>query len=435
MSVTRPRATFVAGLVLGLLTLGLARTAAAGPSGIGGAIGTTVTTLTADDLLIVVQDASGSAFRDFDLQRFFNISNCQCNAPMKIFFTLSDSGFLKKASIPAGTIQFWIGSACNNITPELRSCRQLGSTQVLTSFANLGGVVVDTDVQTMSQNFGQPSTAVSGVDGGGVVSGTGPSGPDACNTGITFAQSIWALVTLSTNTVYDPAATLQVTIDLAPPPPPTNVIVGSGNEALVVNWTGIDTTTLDDLLGYQVLCDRGGELQVFPTGSFSSGIQTCIDPTVPFPTGLDAHVRGLDPLFACSNLLSTVTSSFRIKILENQVTYGVAVVAVDTRHNASAPMMIYGAPQKTLSFYDTYRNGSSTNNQPGDQSDPGRATGGYCAVAPHGRTISGAELAAVGLVIVAGGLALGTRRRRSRRGRRQKGREEGRDDENRRGPA
>ena len=398
-------------LLVALFGSGLSRTASA-QSGLGGSTGTTA--LTADDFTIVVQDAGGAALRDFDLQRYFNIANCECKLPIKIFFTLSSSGFAKKGSIPNGTIQFWVGTACNNVTASLRNCIQIGSTQVLTSFANLGGVVVDTDVQTLSQNFGQPAIPTPGVDAG-TISGTGPGGPDACTTGVAFAQNIWALVTQANSTVYDPAPTLVVNVDLAPPPPPTNVVAGSGNEALVVTWTGIDTTTLDDLLGYQLLCDRGGALQVFANGTYTSGIQTCIDPTVPIPDTLDSHILALDPKYICSPLLSTVTSSFRVKILENTVTYGVAVVAVDTHHNASQPFVVYQAPQKTLSFYDVYRNGDSANNQPGGQPDPGRANGGYCAVTPAGATSSRNQLAAAGLAIAAGLAWFGARRRRTHR--------------------
>ena len=399
------------GLLVFLLASGLTRVASA-QTGVGGATGTT--TLAAADLLIVVQSTPGSALPDFDLQRFFNISNCQCDTPAYVYFTFTQSGFQKKFSIGQGTIEFWVGLNCNNIS--VRNCQKLGDTFLLTDFANKSGVVVTTPIQTLSQNFGQPATSTNGTADAGVVPGTaGPSGPGACNTGIAFGQTIWALATLSDGVPNSVSATLQVNIDLAPPPTPNGVMgtgadVVGGNEALIASWTDLDTSVNVDLLGYQVLCDRGGALQVFPTGAYGSSFKTCATNTL--PSGLDANINGLDPRFICSPLLSATTSSYRIKILENAITYGVGVVAIDTHYNASAPIVNYGTPTKTLSFYDVYRNGDSANTKPGDQPDPGHASGGYCAVGGDSRGAAGASgLGAVVAVV----LAAGWRRRRRQR--------------------
>jgi hypothetical protein len=394
------------GLLVFLLVSGLTRAASA-QTGLGGATGTTA--LTASDLLIVVQSAPGAALPDFDLQRFFNVSNCQCQTPISLYFTFSQSGFQKKFSIGTGSIEFWVGLNCNNIS--VRNCQKLGDTVALTTFANQSGVVIQTDTQTLSQNFGQPATSTVTITDGGVLTGVdgGPSGAGACNTGIAFSQTIWALATLSDGVPNSVSATLLVNVDLAPPPAPMGVAVNPGNEALIAGWTGLDTSVNVDLLGYQLLCDRAGELQVFPTGAFSSGFTTC--PGAPLPSGLNGNVYGLDPRFVCSPLLSTLTSSYRIKILENGITYGVAVVAVDTHYNASAPQVIYQAPTKTLSFYDVYRNGDSANMGPGDKPDPGRATGGYCAVGGSPRGAAGA----VGLGAVVASVVLVAWRRRRRR--------------------
>ena len=185
-------------------------------------------------------------------------------------------------------------------------------------------------------------------------------------------------------------------------------MIGSGNEGLNVTWTGIDTSVTPDLQGYQVLCDRAGSLQVFANGTFGAGFRTC--PSTPIPDGVNSHILGLDPNFTCSKMLTQTASSWRIKILQNDITYGVAVVAVDNSYNASAPTVFYGEPQKTLSFYDVYRNGDETNTMPGGMPTPGGASGGLCAVSgTRSRSAGAAGLAAIALVI---GLALGARRRR-----------------------
>ncbi len=399
-------------LALGILLLasGLTRMASA-QTGLGGAIGTTTTSLTADDLLIVVQQTPGVALPDFDLQRFFNIANCNCNTPVYLYFTFSQSGFAKKPTLPEGSIEFWTGLNCNNVT--VRNCQKLGDTLMLTTFGANSGVVITTDTQTLSQNFGQP--AVSGTttitDGGVVIGDGGTNVNGTCASGVAFSQTIWALVTFTGDAPYDVAATLAVSIDMAPPPPPPPpVTVNPGNEALIVNWTDLDTSVNSDLLGYQVLCDRAGEFQVFRNGTFGPGFRTCA--STPIPSDISSHILGLDEAFACSPLLTTTASSYRVKILQNGIFYGASVVAIDTHYNASAPAVQWVAPVKTLSFYDVYRNGDESNTKPGQQPEPGRANGGYCAVS--GTTSATAGAAGLTALALVGGLAFGARRRRRR---------------------
>ncbi len=388
-----------------LLASGLPLMASA-QTGLGGATGTTA--LTADDLLVVVQQTPGVALPDFDLQRFFNVANCNCNTPVYVYFTFTQSGFAKKPTLPQGSIEFYAGLNCNNVT--VRNCVKLGDTLTLTTFANQSGVVVPTDTQTLSQNFGQPAvTGTTGIgDGGVLISDAGPSGSGACASNVAFSQTLWALVTFTGDAPYDVSATLAINVDMAPPPQPTGVTVNPGNEALIVNWTGLDTSVTIDLLGYQILCDRAGALQVFKDGTFGAGFKSCA--TTALPPGLDSNVNGLDTRFVCSPLLNPTTNSFRVKILQNDITYGVSVVAIDNNGNASAPDVFYQAPVKTLSFYDVYRNGDETNTMPGAQPDPGRASGGLCDVSGHtSRTAGAAGLGAIGL---AAALAFGARRRR-----------------------
>ena len=395
-------------LGIALLASGLARMASA-QTGLGGATGTTA--LTSDDLLVVVQSQPGVALPDFDLQRFFNVQNCNCNTPVFVYFTFSQSGFAKKPTLPDGTIEFWTGLNCNNVT--VRNCVKLGDTLTLTTFANQSGVVIPTDTQTLSENFGQPAVTgtTSILDGGVLIGDAGATSVGDCGSGIAFSQTIWALVTFTDDPPYDVSATLAVNVDLAPPPAPTQKTgsPGPGNEALIINWNPLDTSVYPDLLGYQVLCDRAGSLQVFNNGAFGAGFRTC--PTTPLPAVADdAHILGLDPLFTCSPLLTPTTNSFRVKILQNEIYYGIGVVGIDTHYNASTPIIYYGKPVKTLSFYDVYRNGDETNQKPGQAPDPGRATGGYCAVS--GTTNRGAGAAGLAAIALGIGLAFGARRRR-----------------------
>ncbi len=158
------------------------------------------------------------------------------------------------------------------------------------------------------------------------------------------------------------------------------------------------------------MCDRAGSLQVFADGTFGAGFQTC--PSTPIPDGLDGHILGLDPNFTCSKMLTQTAGSWRIKVLQNDIFYGVAVVAVDNSYNASAPTVIYQKPQKTLSFYDVYRNGDETNTSPGAHChDPGKAPGEPVR-GGSGNTSRSAGAAGLGAIALATALALGARRRR-----------------------
>ena len=76
-----------------------------------------------------------------------------------------------------------------------------------------------------------------------------------------------------------------------------------------------------------------------------------------------------------------------MKILQNDIIYGVAVVAIDNSGNASTPDIFYGTPIKTKSFYDVYRND--------DPGNPGTASGGLCTLSARGRRRRGAVGAAL----------------------------------------
>jgi hypothetical protein len=167
-----------------------------------------------------------------------------------------------------------------------------------------------------------------------------------------------------------------------------------------MRWPKVDTTLYPDLRGYQILCNRGGALQVFKEGSFDPFYQSC-------PASVAAGgggVTGLDPLFVCSPLLSPSTTSHRIKILQNDIVYGAAVVAIDESGNASTPDIFYAAPGATESFYDQYR-APGTEEMPGP---PGAAQGGFCAVT----TEAASERATSTSLLFAGMVLLAYRRRR-----------------------
>jgi hypothetical protein len=385
----------------------LARPAKAQTTGTAGTTGTTTTTtgLADGDIFIGVQQTEGANLAAFDLQRFFNKANCDCDTPVFLYFTLTASGFAKRGLVPTGTVSFWIGSQCSDPILQKTNCQFLKSDQIAT-FMQLGRDTIQTTARAVSAIT---TVATTSLDGGtGVITnGTVPN-PDCTSPTNGFSQTIWAIFDYGADGTFDYSATTAVQVDLQPPPAPTNVTVAGGNEAITIKWTPVDYSLTMDLQGYQIFCQRGGGLQVFANNTFGSAVNSCAK------NATDAGVTDLNPLYACSPLLNRTVDSYRVKILQNGIPYGAAVVAIDVSGNALTPGVLTGDnfadPQRTLSFYDVYRDGNITNGAPGQTATPGQATGGLCAVAGGGPRALGAG--AVAFVALAGALLRVRRRRR-----------------------
>ena len=371
--------------------------------------GSTASSLAPEDFFIRMQDIPSHTLSDFDVARYFNKARCDCTTPATIYVALSQSGLAKLSTLSnQGSIEVWIGSACNDINLRGPRCHFFGST-LMTVFLRdqAARLFIPTDVRMMSSqpNLGTDTTLDGGISGNGQF-----PNPDCTTNGQQFTQTVYVLVDSNNDGLPDVAATQSVLIDLTPPPAPQPVTVVGGNQALIVNWQGVDTGLYPDLVGYQILCDRGGDLQVFSDGTFHPGFLSCETPDAGVGTidpKFDGGVQSLNPLFACSPLLSATTSSYRIKILQNDIVYGAAVVAIDNSGNASTPDIFYGVPIKTKSFYDVYRND--------DPANPGSASGGLCTLG-SGSTSGGAG--AIGGACGALALIAIVLARRGRRGRR-----------------
>ena len=372
--------------------------------------GTTSSTFAPEDFFVRMQDIPLHTLSDFDVARYFNKARCDCSQNVYVYVSLSSAGLAKQQAVSRqGNLEVWLGTTCNDI--NLRGARCVPLAKVtLTDFlvANVGKLVIPTDARMMSS---QPNLGT-GFDGS---AGTGFPNPDCTMSGEQATQTVFVLLDSNSDGMPEVTATQSVTIDVRPPPAPKIDSIEGGNQALVVHWTPINTASFPDVIGYQVLCNRGGDLQVFTSGTFDPAFMTCTMPTkTPIPDAgpispdpnFDGGVESLNPFFACSPLLSPTADSFRVKILQNDITYGVAVVAIDKSGNASAPAVLYDHPIKTKSFYDTYRND--------DPEHPGAATGGLCTLGAgpaRGGTIAG-TVAAIGLVAI-----VLVRRGRRRRGR------------------
>jgi len=372
------------------------------PTGTGGTTGSG--TFATGDFAIAVQQTAGQTV---DTSGFFDLARCNCAAPLSIYIALTSTGFAKRATFTGttGQLTFWIGDNCDNVYLRPSSCLELGAGEPLLTFLNQGHITINTDAKTFSRYLRTSTT-----DGDTVVTGAVPPCTSPVDGG--FTQNIYVDVDYQgTGSNVDLAVIDPIVVDLSPPPAPTGVKILGGNEALVVSWTAIDSSVTNDLLGYQLLCSRADQYRVFKetstdggaSGPFDASFLTC--PATQTGTG----VEGLDPTFVCSPLLAADATSYRIEILQNDITYAAAVVAIDQSGNASPAIVGYGTPVKTLSFYDVYRNGSVD----ASTGDPGAAAGGFCALA----SARPREESPAALALFASGAAavVGCRRRKRRR--------------------
>ena len=390
-----------------------AQVGSGGTLGITGSGGTTgSTTFAAGDFFTTIQQQTNppASLTTFELSRFFNQAACDCSTPVNIFIALLASGIAKRATagITSGQLYIVLGNGCTSFeVNSVIGCLTITSEPVLT-FLNQASFTVPTDARTLSTYFN--STGVPPVDGGTTTTGTTTTGTAAaCTTplGQAFTTTVNFNFDFGDGQI-DLSVPMLVNIDLTPPPAPTGVTIQGGDEALVMKWQSVDQAITTDLLGYQILCSRADQYQVFNefpndaggtgAGPFGAAFQTC--PKTRTGTG----VEGLDPTFVCSGLLSAQATSDRVEILQNGITYAAAVVAIDNSGNPSPPLVNFGTPIKTLSFYDVYR----------DQTPQGDATGGFCAVStvgPSAQTTAGALALCSGVGI---GVVIARRRRRRR---------------------
>jgi hypothetical protein len=359
-----------------------------------------VATWTADDFAIRIQSSNGAALSAFDLPRFFNKQRCDCDETVKVFVGLTATGRAKAmaGATNAGSMQIAVGTLCSstNSFDRQKNCLILDNV-LFSSFLAMGTITRDVSARVISTD---PTEA-----------GTPPvftPNPTCTLAKQEHSQTISVMLDTNNDGVPDSPFSTSVRVDLSAPPRPVvpegPAGVSGGNQAVIINWEGIDIRTYGDLIGYQVLCHRADGLQVFNDGTFEPSFRTCINDDMR-PVG----VMDLNPNYACSPLLAASTRSFRVKILQNDIPYGVAVVAVDKSGNASTPEIIYGTPIKTSSFYDIYRDGyDGTSN---GEYAPGQASGGFCTLVP-GRAVTGTAFGIAGAAIAAAAVLARRRRRR-----------------------
>lgn len=391
----------------------------------GGTTGTTPATgsLAAGDFFLAIQkgDQPGTNLNAANQARFLDHASCECKRDVLLRALLYPAAVGKAATVPGtASVSMYLGNQCNT-TVGLPNCGAPLKVMTFSEF-KLNGMTVATTVDEIAKVRGVVSgTTGSGGDSGaggaggaagaGGTAGTSGSGgtsgsTDPCDTTIT--QTMWLLVETTPGLFDVASASLALGYDGTPPPTPAKLNVAPANEALIATWEAVDQTVTNDLAGYQVFCARGNQHSVFGSGTFETQIDTCHDEATDLST---TALEDRNTHYLCSDFLSTSTTSYRIKVLQNDIPYLVGVAAVDLRGNPSLVVPFAQVkPMQTYDFYYSYRTG-----------DPqGEATGGYCAVVapPSRRDLFGVAAISVCLALVAWRRGRGRAQSTGQRGRR-----------------
>jgi hypothetical protein len=333
---------------------------------------------------------------------YFNRARCECEDTIRIYIreksTYVDTNLralLQSKSSP-GSGKLYIGpSGClSDIATRKSSCTNLlapGAADDAAGFA----------LTTFTTNgfYESPSIPITRLfdPGQGAVS--------SCSTSTaTQTKTIFFWIDTAVDGTADvtDGPTLAVSLDSTPPPAPIMLEPQGGNNAVTVKWTPASPPGDDaNFRGFVVFCAGPDGAPVFPGkhGLYSTAGNLCKK----MDAGTSSKLTDLDEAFICSDMLTSTDTNYRIKDLVNDLTYTVAVAAVDKSGNISPITDVRSATATaTVDFYTYYRG------------QDGQAEGGYCALARRRPTGIGmfALLAVAGLVLAW---------RRRRKGRRKQG--------------
>jgi hypothetical protein len=380
------RLTVAAVSTLGCL-LALGDVARAQTGGSSGTVG-----LTSADVFLGVREQPDVNLPERDIPALLNRANCLCSKPVYLYANILASSVAKAATISSSaSVSIYVGASCNSATS--RPCCKLLKQAPFSDFRG-NGLTALSSVRELARNYdiGTNCTPSEPADANACIAGPHNNNQQQ------FSQTFWILIS---STGGDPdvlSHSRTLPISRGGFAGPTNLDVRAANEALVLSWDPVNATLYDGYRGYQVLCTRADSYQVFKSGTFEPGFDSCAAEQAPGANPIES----LNEDFVCSGTLSISSTSHRLKILENGIPYGVAVVAVDSRRNASALSNLeYLSPVVTRDFYTDYRRGAPE----------GAAEGGFCAVAGGAPNTSGAVSV---LAPAAGLLALAAARRRRR---------------------
>jgi len=304
------------------------------------------------------------------LWNYFNLAHCQCGKAPPSGYVEGTFGYLltlQGATMPSPQpLEIWVGSACDDETNRLKTCRQLTDQTVpsIVSIQQMNGTTRTIPIyDAMNPEMGAMDCAKRAQ-----------------------SATVWAIADASPvgspDGTRDFFVSKSINTDSLAPPLPTNFRAAGGEGAIEISWTPpVDTS---DTYVYQALCARvdtkapgkasGRPTRRYQTASTLCGRPESVDlgmgtnisaPSDSMPvalTNLPASLVDLDPSFLCGEEQSPTATSLRIGGLENGVAYQVVLLAVDKFQNASGTFFTSTlTPVPSTDFWeDLHNRGSNT---------------------------------------------------------------------------
>jgi hypothetical protein len=321
--------------------------------------------------------------------RYFNFAHCTCSAEVRGM----ETEFRLKLELQMHTqqidepLELWLGDFCDDNLQRPNTCVLAQTIADIDTLAIGPETVPFNTAETLSDN---PNTVAC---------------PDREG-----EASVWTLVDVGGDGMYDDVGQLKIPFDTQAPPSPANPVADPGENAVLVTWEA-PVSRAEDVLHYQALCaraDTGAPAFVPPTDTprYQTASQLCGStnggvtllpiavgakplpgptpdapppdaalpdaappaPDAAPPIDVPAGLTQLDPAFICGSTGGGATE-IRIEGLENGVDYFVAVVAIDFSGNLAGVVFTSSlTPQPVTDFWEDLHD------------DGSEVEGGFCLI-------------------------------------------------------
>jgi hypothetical protein len=310
--------------------------------------------------------------REGDNRRIDVLNRQDCLNDATVTFSIQVRGVSTSA-----VLELWAGTNCDNLanrtTSGTKTCVQVTSGQ---------SAVTTTTVKARLQDMVLPYTT------SGVGNGTKESCDLETSPGL-VPRSLFFVVYNSGTTMSElsPAAAVWAfKYDVKAPAPPTNVVAGGSEGALVTTFT--PPSGESNLLRYHFYCSlatipaattgTGGTSASDTTASMAGSSDTTEAPSSDPYCGSDVLVPDQAPpegAIDCGTVgAQGATGGETKEVLENSVNYAVAVATEDDANNVGVlSKLACATPQDITGFFEAYRAAG------------GQAGGGFCSFGPSTR--------------------------------------------------
>jgi hypothetical protein len=275
---------------------------------------------------------------------------------------------------PVGSFEVWVGTACTELNSRTeRQCVQVAA--------------LDSDARSVPIRV-QDLLQEPGGEGSGLGGGTDATCDGSNNQAGGIDLHVFFMLLDEGNGDTKAQKDVVFKYDITPPPPPTNIEAGPGEDSLELTFT---ESTSDDLAGYRFYCSEIGA----PPEQAAGGADDGSSPPATGDCTSSVLIPGEDPPaeagYACGSTNSAQATDGTATGRTNGTRYAVAVAAFDGfENNGKLSALACGTPQEVTGFFEAYRAAG------------GQGGGGFCSFGParRGATAIGLALLLVGATLL-----------------------------------